>query len=247
MNMNANTSKKHFVIVKRAITTFVLLIIFAGQSTSQVLQSIEVDFLRIFESSTAADTAGGTIYYQKPDGLTVKVTNPLNQWMIFKGSQLDIYYPDDKMAYRIFSQYPSSLPFFQAFVGVVREDYGLTEMGYEMSSYTSSGDTLATLWNPPAMSNKILGPYRLNFVADKIIYAEISDAEGNITARSFYSDHLKSGSAWFPLTIKTVRYVESDSTVETVSYSNPKFNLKLPQEITDFHIPENTNIIETEW
>jgi outer membrane lipoprotein-sorting protein len=239
--------KKYFPILRRAYILFALLSILHGLSDAQVLRTIEVDFTRVYESSDAADTASGIIYYHEPDDLKLHTSSPVNQWMIFKENQLDIYYPDDQLVYRIYSQFPSSLPFFQALVGVVKEDYGLATMGYEMASYTSSGDTLQTTWNPPLMADKLLGPYRLNFVADKIIFAEISDAGGAITARSHYSDHRQFGTTWFPMTIKTIHYLEQDSTVETVTYSKAKMNEKLPQEITEFQIPDNAKIVETEW
>lgn len=235
------------VSLRRTILTIVLFVVLCVPAAAQVLQSVEIEFQRINESSSGVDTTAGVIYYMTPDDLKLHVTVPLNQWMIFKEGGLDIYYPDDRLVYRVSTRTPTALPFFQAFVGVIKEDYGLTAMGYEMANYTSRGDTLETVWNPPAMAEKTFGSYRLNFVDDKIIYAELSDAEGNVTARSTYSDHLKFGAVWFPMMLRTVRYLESDSTTEKVIYSNPQFNKELPAEIRDFHIPDNVNIIETEW
>jgi len=241
------TENTRIIFIKR---TFFLIVLFLGLYaglSSQVIKTIEVSFERVTLSPTVSDTVRGRIYYKEPDDLKFHIDYPVNQWMIFAGKQLDIYYPGEKVAYRINSRFPTTMPFFQAFVGVVKEDYGLTEMGYEMSGYETTGDTLKTRWQPPEMAEKLLGPYRLDFCNDKIIYAELTDGDGAVTARSYYMDHFKSGAAWFPLTIKTVQYTERDSTVEWIHYHDPQFDRPLPEEAVKFRIPDNVTVVESEW
>jgi hypothetical protein len=116
-----------------------------------------------------------------------------------------------------------------------------------MATHRVQGDTLLTQWNPPENLSEKLGEFVLTFIDDKIVYAEARDDKGKIMAKSFYRNHLKHGAVYLPLEIKTIRYAESDSTVENVTYSNPKFDKKISKEITNFQIPPNVKVEEIEW
>ncbi len=226
---------------------FIFLLLFTSISLCQTFQTIEVEFERVYVNKDITEILGGKIFYQSPDDLRLLITKPIKQWMILRGNKFDIYYPDDKKAFRIISKFPPSLPLFEAFVGAVKEDYGLIELGYSMSTYGTKGETLFTYWDPPEKTSKTLGKFTLEFIENKIAYVEAINAKGKIIAKSFYRNHLSYGANYFPLEITTVRYFDSDSTFEKVTYTNPVFDKKFSSDSTDFKIPFEVKVEEIEW
>ncbi|MCP4584241.1 MAG: hypothetical protein GY839_21725 [candidate division Zixibacteria bacterium] len=232
---------------KAVFSVVLYLFLLIGNTSAQILNSIEVEFSRTIRTSSTEQVSSGMVFFHQPDDLKMLVTDPIKQWMVFKDNQLEIYYPDDKRAFRITTLYPTGLPFFEAFAGVIKEDFGLSGMGYTTDSHRTEGDTLLVFWNPPEELADKYGQYVLGFVDNKITYAEARDTKGKATARSIYTDHIKHGGIYFPAMIKITKYAESDSTVETVTYTNPKFDQALPPDVINFKIPDDISIEELEW
>lgn len=232
--------------VSRTIFPF-LLISFNTIVYSQSLQTLQIQFKRYYKERNSEETVEGTIYFKSPGKVTVVVNEPIQQWMFFKKNGMDIYYPIERKAFRFITQNPVSLPFFQAFIGVVKKDYGLIDMEYTLASRQTKGDTLFTKWYPPKKASKVIGDFTLTFCSDKLIYAESKKPDGSISSRTFYSNHIKNGNVFFPLQISTVRHIKSDTTFEKIIYSNPKFNIELPQDVIYFIIPADVSIKKIQW
>jgi hypothetical protein len=86
--------------------TLLLLAIFA---TAQPLlcQSVEtliVDFSRKTLSTAGEELISGTIYFQAPEDVIITVDSPVVQWSIFEGTNLLIYYPLERRAFRFISR-----------------------------------------------------------------------------------------------------------------------------------------------
>ena len=229
---------------------FILFIVAAftvRPGITQTVRTLEIDFIRATAGNGTADTACGTVYYWAPDTVKLKVTRPVRQLMTFNGNKTLIYYPDDKRAFEITSQSPSNLPFFDAFIGMIETDYGLTKMGYTIDHHETRGDTLLIYWNPPEAAIKMLGQYLLKLVDNKLIYAESRDSKNAIIAKSIYADHTTYGASSFALTINTTRYEEADSTMENVIFANPRFNQPMPDDAINLHIPDDIEIEKLEW
>jgi outer membrane lipoprotein-sorting protein len=223
------------------------IFILSSAGYAQTIKSLEVDFKRILKDNESTRISRGTIFFADPDNLTLKVREPIEQWMIFEGYRIRLYYPEEKRALEISSQMPSNLPFFDAFVGMVKEDYGLTEIGYSIDRHELTNDTLYIYWNPPEAAAGQLGQYVLALVDNKIAYAEARDAENKVIAKSLYNDHIEHNGTYFPLTIKTTRYESSDSTLETIYYTNPQFNRGLSEEALNIKIPTDVEVEKLEW
>lgn len=214
---------------------------------SQILKSIQIDFEKYFEDKNVKELIRGTVYYQASENLVISVREPVNQWMISEENKLIIYYPEKKQAFQFTTQTPASFPFFQAFLGAIKEDYGLTDMGYSLAEHEINGDTLITGWNPPKNASNELGDFTLTYVSNKITYAELRKADGSIISKSFYKNHFKYGVNYFPLEISTIRYADADSSFEKITYSNPQFNINLPEIVVNFELPPDTEIEEIRW
>ncbi|RKY63049.1 MAG: hypothetical protein DRP99_04855, partial [Candidatus Latescibacterota bacterium] len=104
-----------------------------------------------------------------------------------------------------------------------------------------------TYWDPPEKLRKTLGKFILAYKGDKLIKTELRDPGGRLLARSLYCDHVPYSGAFLPTRISTVRCSPSDTTYEDVIYTEPKFDLPLPEEVLDFRIPEDVDVEEVRW
>lgn len=226
---------------------FILFNIFNSFVYSQSLQSLQIEFERFYKEKNREEIIEGSIYYNAPGSVIAVVEKPINQWIIFGKYGMDIYYPVERKAFRFITQNPVLLPFFQAFLGVVKKDYGLMDIGYTLSYHKKREDTLFTYWAPPKQLSKILGDFTLLYVSNRINYAEFEKPDGTIMSKSFYSNHIHHDTNYFPLEITTIRYIQADSTIEKITYSNPQFNIELSKEVLDFKIPPDVGVEEIEW
>ena len=224
-----------------------MCVIIAQLLFPQTLKTLAIEFRHEYSEGGSIEAVKGTVYYLAPTKVILKVTSPINQWMVLKGKEMTIYYPDENMGFYIVSQSPISLPFFEAFIGAIKEDYGLTDIGYTLSNHEIRGDTLFTYWSPPKKLSKVLRKLTLVHISNKLTYTELKGTDGTIISKSFYSDHIRYGAIYFPLKITTIRYIKTDSIIEKVVYSNPQFNISLPQEITNFKIPLDAEVKEIKW
>ena len=220
------------------ITTF-----FAAVSYSQTIQ---VEFTRIADRKNRKEIAKGKIYY---DGTktTLKVYEPLNQWMILDASSVLIYYPDHKQAIKINSNNPTTLSFFQVFIGIVKEDFGLSQLGYTVRESKFKGDTLFVYWNPPKITAKIISEFILGLYRDKIVFTEAKGTDGNAIGRTTFHNYLTYGAMHFPLEMKMMKFAENDTTIEEIVYFNPIIDQPLPAEVVNFAVPPEIKVEEMAW
>jgi outer membrane lipoprotein-sorting protein len=215
---------------------------------TDIIQSLQIDFTRDFSEKESFESAVGTLYYSFPTHITIHVKEPVEQWMILKKYRMDIYYPLDRKVFLFKTENPISLPFFHAFIGVVKKDYGLIDLGYSLAYHRKrEPDTLVTVWVPPKKASKVLGDFTLLYVSGKITYAEFKNPKGKILSKTFYGNHCEFEGINFPLSIETVRYTGADSTVEHITYSNPHFNTEIPDTILSFTIPDEVITKEFDW
>lgn len=233
--------------VRRTWVVLVFLLTPVNAAFPQVLRTIQVDFEKLFREKDTEEIVKGTIYHDASGKTILSVRHPVNQWMISSGHRLVIYYPEEGRAFRFITRSHFHFPFFQAFLGVVKEDYGLTDMGYTLSSHEILGDTLTTCWSPPERLSQELGDLTVVYVSDRIIRIESRKTDGSVISRALYENHLRHGIHQFPLKICTIRYEEKDSTFERIKYGNPMFNVDFPETVKEFALPADTKIEEITW
>lgn len=224
-----------------------LILLFPAHLFAQTMANLVVDMKRTVINKGKAEVVKGAIFYQPPDEILLHITEPVNQWMKFKDKSLLIYYPEEKQGFRIQADVPFSLPFFQAFLGVMNEGLGLTEMGFTLDRNEIRADTLTTYWLPPKKAKRVLGPILIGLVNDRLVFMEMRNNKGKSIGRVSYVDYKKVGEIWLPLTVSAVRFQGKDTTYETVIYSNPRLNMNLPKEVTDFNMPEGVEVKEVRW
>jgi hypothetical protein len=252
------------------IRAAVLMIAIAGLPAARgvTVGSINVRFKRVVAKPSSTELAAGAIFFRSPNRVLLRVDSaatldrtvadptdpaldtllrPLNQWMWFRDSSLLIFYPDEGRAFDIRSPSPFLLPFFQAFVGIVQEDFGLARLGFVLDKSENRGETLLTHWLPPKELQKQLSEIRLALVDDRLTSAETRDARGKPLVRTDYGGYVEHDGAWFPLSVASFEYGKSGTTHEQVSYADPRFNLELPDSILNFELPAGTKLDTVRW
>lgn len=213
-----------------------------------MIETVSVKFNREYKDKNKIEITKGDIYYESMfKKVVIKVDYPINQWMILKGNETIIYYPNELKAFRIISQNPVSIPFFQAFIQVIKEDYGLSDFGYTFTSFTKEKNILVSYWHPPNYLSKFLGKFTLKFEDNKIIYVEIENANGEVLSEAYFKNHVLYGATYFPLEITIVKNARINSIVEKIIYKNPQFNSPIPQEVNSFKIPDGVKVKELRW
>ena len=211
------------------------------------LDTISLEFQRKVVESDSTEIVKGIAYYQAPQKMFVQVQYPVNQIMLINGGTMLIYYPVEQKAFRIKAKGPIPMPFIQTVLSVMKDDYGLTEMGYTLAKHEKKGETLYTYWDPPRKLKKHLGRFVLGTVKDALVYTETRAAKGKATAKSFYKNHIELAGRRFPLEIHSEIIAGSKHTKEFVSYRDVKLNVSLPDKVVNFQIPDSVPVKEVDW
>ncbi|TET78063.1 hypothetical protein E3J38_09055 [candidate division TA06 bacterium] len=231
----------------RILGVIILAVLVPSLPWAQGLESLSVHFLREHTESGGKEVTSGLVYYHQPSTVILRVTYPLEQWMVFEDTVTTIYYPASRQAFRIISRFGSYPPFVQAFIGVAERDYGLSVLGYRVRDYNVRADTLISHWAPPKGLSLFLGETILKIKDDKIVYTESRTVRGETLRKSVHKKHVRYQGTYFPMEILTTEYSRTDSTFEKVIFSEPKFNSPLPEEVLTFHIPTDVEVKEVRW
>ncbi len=226
---------------------FFLLVISYNTVYALTINNSRVEFTRNFKQKNTEETIEGLLYYQFPGKVLVAIRKPIIQWMSFENNEIIIYYPKDSIAFKFVSPYPVSFSFFETFLNVTKEDFGVCSRGYSLLNHEIKKDTLITYWKPPKGLSKTIGELKLVFIDNKIISSELKKITGEPLLKTSYSNHFNYGEYYFPLEISSTLFTDTDTVFEKISYSNPAFNDSLPEEVANFRIPEGIKVEEIKW
>ncbi len=232
--------------VQKTISFFVLLTLLTNFASS-VQGSISGKFEREVEDSVSSQITKGEFFYEGPQKMTIKVSEPVNQLMYIDGTTMTIYYPAENTAFRISAKDPIALPFPQLFAGALEEDYGLGEMGYTLTKHEIKGDTLYTYWDPQPKYEKILGAFILGEAENRMVCTEVRGPDGATKAKSSYARHLRYGNSYLPTEIYSEYYDESGTRKERLRFDALTFEIVTPEWIQEFELPDSVTLTEVEW
>jgi hypothetical protein len=224
-----------------------IFIVLYSTSYAFVINNSTVGFKRNLKHKETEEIIEGLLYYQFPEKVLVSVKNPIVQLIYFEDNEIFIYYPEDSLAFKFVSPYPVSFSFFQTFLNVMKEDFGVCGRGYSLLNNEIKKDTLITYWKPPVDLSETIGNLKLVFVENRIISSELKKTNGEFLLETFYSQHFNYGEYYFPLEINSVLFADKDTLFEKISYKNPVFNDSLPEEVVNFKIPPGIKIEEIKW
>ncbi len=214
------------------------------------LKTLSLDFKRELTENDKTEHIAGTLHYDlKSSRVVVEVTKPLKQIMIVKDKVLEIYYPDQKQAFRFISEGRIPLPFVESIIQSTQAEYGLTAIGYSLDKHDVVDKVLYTHWKPPEKAKDTLGVVILGMRDDQLISAEIKNPAGYIIGRSRYQHHKKIGINYIPMTVTSSTYDEKSEVLqnEQIVYSNPQVNAETPNPILNFTIPKSVEVKEIKW
>jgi outer membrane lipoprotein-sorting protein len=214
---------------------------------SQMPETISLKFERKVVQNNSTEIVKGIAYYKAPHRVFIEVQQPLKQIMIVEKDVLTIYYPVENKAFHIKSKGPIPMPFIQAILSAMKDDYGLSEAGYNLTKTEKKGNILYTYWDPPKEHKKKMGRFILGTENGLLNYAEALDPKGKTVIKSFYQKHIEFNGKHFPLEARSEIIEGSKRTEEYVTYSDVKFNVSLPQEVVSFRLPDSVQVKEIEW
>jgi outer membrane lipoprotein-sorting protein len=226
---------------------FFIFLISHVTSYAFVINSATVEFRRSLKQKNNEETIEGFLYYQFPNKNLAYIQKPIKQWMSFDSNTVVIYYPEDSIAFNFISAYPVSVSFFETFLNVMKEDFGVCDQGYALKSHQTKKDTLTTYWNPPYTLSKTIGGLKLVYVKNRIIYSELKKKSGELLLKASFKNHLKHGEYYFPREINATFFEDKDTILENITYTKLIFNDSLPEEIVEFKIPQWVEIEEIKW
>jgi outer membrane lipoprotein-sorting protein len=209
--------------------------------------TLSLNFERQVIENNSNEITKGTIYYESDKNTIIDVNYPLHQIMIISKNIMIIYYPEQKKAFRFITKNPLPPIFVHSILMSLKDDFGLTEMDFKLSDNEIRNDTLYTYWDPPEIAKKILGKYIIGIENDKLVYVEIKNSKNKVIAKSYYSNHIPIGEKFIALKIYSESFNNSQIFKEYISYSDVKFNIKFPDYISNFKIPEEISIKDIEW
>ena len=233
-----------------SLIVVLFLILIANVLHAAPLKTLSLDFTRELTENDKTEHIAGTLHYDvKASRVVVEITEPLKQIMIAKGNILEIYYPEQKQAFRFISEGQIPLPLIETIIQSTQAEYGLTALGYTLNKHDVIDEVLYTYWAPPEKAKDKLGTVILGIRKDRLISAEVKNPDGYIIARTRYQNHSELGVNYIPMTVISSTYGEKSEVLqrEQIDYSNPQVNVEPPNPLLNFTIPESVEVKETKW
>ncbi len=212
----------------------------------QISKTISVEFTKISTQKKSKEIVSGHLYqYAKKTAVIIKI--PLNQWIFIEDNIALIYYPENKNAIRIKSQNPIILPFFNLIFRFDDDNIDLAKWGYTIDKNELHGDTLIVHWKPPKSAKKVLGEFIISLKDNRIVSTKSNAPGGKTLIKTYYNRYVKYDNQFFPLEMKSISYSENVITTESIIFNNPIFDNPIPNQISQFSLPDSIEIKEVEW
>jgi hypothetical protein len=223
-----------------------LLFILDNLAYPQSLINLSLDFTRLLYKDKKTEKISGQIFYS--DSVTfIKISYPLNQWVLYRKDGIIIFYPDEKNAIKINSNSPAFLPFFHSILGLVDENINLDKLHYTIVKRIKSRDTLKIFWKPPKELKGNLGEYHVSLLNDNITAIENFDNKGKLVLTTHYEVYKKFDGRNFPTKTITLIYTEKAVNKEEAYFSNIHISKKISDEMRNFKIPKDVKIKNIDW
>lgn len=214
------------------------------------LKNLSLDFTREITEDGKKEKIEGTLHYDVDKWRVVlDVKKPIKQIMVANENKLEIYYPDQKQAFRFISEGPVPLPLVETIIHSTQAEYGLTALGYTLNTHDIVDKILYTYWNPPEKAKDKLGTVILGVQNERLISAEVKNPKEIVVARTLYQKHKRIGITYIPMQVTASTYGEKSEVIrfEKIVFSNPKANLEKPDPILNFTIPLSVKVKEIKW
>ena len=229
MGRNFCCLRRH-TLKKRIFKSLSLLFLSAFLASFEPFVTLKIDFQREV-SGQKKEIIQGTIFYFQGKKL-IKVNSPVHQIMFVKENSLVVYYPEEKQAFIFESARATSLPFFELFLLPSKKGYFLKK-GFEIKDKNS----FHILYRTPPSINSVIDEVEIFLDKKGRITKLVEKKESKITMEARFSNYVEFMGFSYPLKIS----VRARKT-EKVFFSNPEFNLEIPEWVKNFKVPEGTKV-----
>jgi hypothetical protein len=223
------------------------LLLAALASAAQDLHTLSVDFVRRSGSADAQEVVRGTLFFQAPQRVLLRVSEPTLQWSEFSERSLLIYYPLERRAFRFVSRNRLLIPFARSFLGFLRPDFGLADAGFRLRESRRRGELLLTVWDPPRPLRSLISQALVGTDRGGPVFLQLDDRQGRLASRTEYSEPRQAGGLTFPGRVVVVQRTAEGESREESFYANHRVNEPWPPEAADFRLPEDVPVEELQW
>lgn len=215
-------------------------------SYAQSFSTFAADFTKTSRDSSGTTEISGKIYFKLPDSALIFVENPLKQWLKYSNNDLIIYYPEEDKAYKLVNENPAAVPLISSFISVIKEDFGLSDLGFSMSEASVVDDSIFVYWNPPEALKTYISRVELLYLGDKLLATKTLDQSGSIISSNSYKNHIKHKAYHIPLQISSYQKTANTETWEEIAYTQPEFEIDYQKAATPFERIEKSLLLKTE-
>ncbi|MBI5192404.1 MAG: DUF4292 domain-containing protein [Nitrospirae bacterium] len=210
--------------------------------------TLTTNFERTVIENNKEEITKGVIYYQSEQKITVEIQYPVKQVLIFHKNKLELFYPDKNKVLILSSESSFPLAFLYNFLYALKEDFGLSEIGYKVKNHEFKNNIIYTNWVLSVNNSDKEENYYFIIGKEKemIVSAESKNSKGQLLHKIEFKNHVKLDKKYFPSEIISVYNNESgkESTKEIVKFSEIEINKKIPDKIFNFKIPLDAKIEE---
>ena len=243
-----STGRPFHIKFRLGLIFLCILILLTPSSQSRAANTITGTFELTVEQNGKTDVSSGYLYSSQNGALKIRVTDPLEQWMIFEGDTLTIYYPKDNSGIKIPSiQGNVSLPIFQLAINAGTDNIGLTEIGYGLLKTSVVGDSIIAIWSPPEETKKIMGNLTSIYIRDSLKSLVSVKANGDTVLEQTYSDYISEKGRIFPCRIHSVNIDKDLTAIQSIIFKDVILGTELPEEAKALIIPEDADLTTVQW
>lgn len=205
---------------------------------AQVLSSFGADFTRSVTADSLVEQSSGKLRIQFPDDVMVFVSSPVKQWLHYSREQLLIYYPEEEKLFRLDRPSTQAPPFISAVMAAIREDFGLSELGFTIGSSSARGDTLRICWQAPDSLQQAIGKVELQYLGRQLTSSRSYDIRDSLVLANRYDGHFDHRGYQIPLRISLWQKTGQGEKREEIVYSDPVFDQDYSALLLQFRLLE---------
>jgi hypothetical protein len=167
--------------------------------------------------------------------------------MVFRGQGVTIYYPEEKKGFRLFSRQRQMASLPETFLGMLKDDFGLAEAGFTLTSNLQDDDSLRTYWLPPKSIRGNIS--RITQISREGLprVLEAFDPKMNTVFKIEYGGFIQAGGHFLPTEVSTMQYIENKKVIQHIQYSEHIVNRELPDRYLPFVPPDDADMEDMQW